>query len=80
MFNKYLLTGATGFLGNTIAWTLHKKGAKCTALVMRRDPLVSKLPPSVEIVYGDVLNLASLQSFFNRMDDNTCLIHCAGIV
>lgn len=28
MFNKYLLIGATGFLGNTIVWTLHQKGLK----------------------------------------------------
>lgn len=80
MFNKYLLTGATGFLGNTIAWTLHQKGVKCVALVLNGDPFISKLPPSAKVIYGDVQNLKSLYDFFNERDDNTCLIHCAGIV
>lgn len=80
MYNKYLITGATGFLGSTIAWMLHKKGIKCTVLVMKDDPHVELLPASVEVVYGDVLNLDSLNAFFNKMDDDTCLIHCAGIV
>lgn len=80
MFSKYLLTGATGFLGNTIAWMLHEKGLKCICLVMKGDSYVSKLPPSVKIVYGDVLDFESISEFFEEKDDNTCLLHCAGIV
>ena len=80
MFSKYLLTGATGFLGNTIAWMLHEKGLECVCLVVKGDRYASKLPPSVKIVYGDVLDFESISEFFEEKDDNTCLLHCAGIV
>ncbi len=80
LFSTYLLTGATGFLGNTIAWTLHRKKKKCVALVLKGDNYIAKLPPSTKIIYGDVENLDSLKDFFNERDDNTCLIHCAALV
>ena len=80
MFSKYLLTGATGFLGNTIAWMLHEKGIECVCFVVKGDRHASKLPPSVKIVYGDVLDFESISEFFEEKDDNTCLLHCAGIV
>lgn len=80
MFTKYLLTGATGFLGNTIAWMLHKKGFYCRAFVMHGDKYVSKLPPDIDIYYGNLLDTASLDYFFDGSLDDTCLIHCAGIV
>lgn len=80
MFTRFLLTGATGFLGNTIAWILHKKRFYCKALVMQGDSYASKLPPDTELCYGDLLDADSLDSFFSGKLDDTCLIHCAGIV
>ena len=80
MFNKYLLTGATGLLGNTIAWMLHQRGIKCVAFALSGDPYISKLPPSIKVVHGDVQNIESLYAFFSEKDENTCLLHCAGIV
>ena len=80
MFTKFLLTGATGFLGNTIAWKLYEKGIRCRALVMPGDCHISKLPPETDLFIGDLLDLTSLDTFFRGLPDNVCLIHCAGIV
>lgn len=80
MFSNYILTGATGFLGNTIAWYLHSKGYKCTALVMHNDEFILNLPPSTQIIFGDLLEFNSLNGLFDEKNDNTCLIHCAGLI
>lgn len=80
MYNKYLITGATGFLGRTVVNTLLKQNANVHALVMNNDPLVAELPSEVFITYGDVCDTMSLIKFFSQADDNTCVIHCAGIV
>lgn len=80
MFTEFLLTGATGFLGNAIAWMLHEKGFRCTALIMPGDIYASKLPSDTELYYGDLLDMESLEGFFKSASKNTCFIHCAGIV
>ena len=80
MYQKYLLTGATGFLGRAVVDALIKDNAKIRALIMRDDPLASMLPRSVDIVYGDVCDDQSLKSFFSGADHETCVIHMAGIV
>ena len=80
MYQKYLLTGATGFLGRAVVDALIKDNVKIRALVMRDDPLASMLPPSVDIVYGDVCDDQALKSFFSGADHETCVIHMAGIV
>ena len=38
MYNKYLLTGATGFLGRAVAEELVRRGANVYALVLPCDP------------------------------------------
>ena len=80
MFERYLVTGATGFLGRAVLNELIGKGAVIRALVMRNDPLESELPPGIEVVYGDVCDAASLERFFAGAGGSTCVIHCAGIV
>lgn len=80
MFTEFLLTGATGFLGNTIAWMLHEKGCRCKALIMPGDSYIFRLPSDTEICYGDLLDPSSLYALFKGASENTCLIHCAGIV
>ena len=57
MYQKYLLTGATGFLGRAVVDALIKDNAKIRALVKRDDSLASMLPPHVDIVYGDVFHV-----------------------
>lgn len=75
MYTQYLITGVSGFLGNTIAWNLHEKGIRCKGLVRKGDPYISKLPPDVELCYGDVLDLDSLEHFFEGYSEETCLVH-----
>lgn len=80
MFRKYLVTGATGFLGRAVLAELMKKGARVDALILENDPLAGELPPEVHAVSGDVCEEASLERFFSGADHETCVIHCAGIV
>lgn len=80
VFRKYLVTGATGFLGRAVVQRLTEKNASVTALVIENDPLASELPDSVKRVTGDVAILHSLMPFFSEADSETCVIHCAGIV
>ncbi len=56
-----LQVGATGHLGGLVVHELLSRGKKVRALV-RRGSDASKLPKGVEIVTGDLLDPASLQS------------------
>ena len=80
MFNKYLVTGATGFLGRAVVNQLLESKADVYALVLENDALAKQLPQSVHIVYGNVCDKTSLKDFFAVADSQTCVIHCAGIV
>lgn len=80
MFERYLVTGATGFLGRAVVNELIGKGADIRVLVLWNDPLESELPPETEIVYGDVCSDSSLERFFAGANETVCVIHCAGIV
>ena len=80
MIRRYLVTGATGFLGRAVVRELEWKAAEVTALVMKGDPYASELPENVRKVTGDVLDAGSLDRFFSHADRDTCVIHCAGIV
>ena len=80
MFEKYLITGATGFLGRTVLAQLKDAKAEVRALVMDGDPLARELPQNVRVVTGDVCDEAALGRFFAGADEHTCVIHCAGII
>ena len=80
MFQKYLVTGATGFLGRAVIEQLLEKNAEIHALVMENDPLARELPQGVNTITGDVCDVSSLERFFSGADRETCVIHCAGIV
>ncbi len=82
MKNKlYLVTGATGFLGNNVCRRLAEQGLRTRALVMNGDPAEKHLPGGVEIVHGDLLEGASLDRFFDTdANDEVYVIHCASIV
>ena len=43
MFDKYLITGATGFLGRAVAAELVRHDAQVRALVLHNDPYISLL-------------------------------------
>ena len=80
MFDKYLVTGATGFLGRAVAEELVHRRAQVYALVLHNDPYINLLPKEVHTVIGDVCDESSLADFFADADGRTCVIHCAGIV
>ena len=80
MFDQYLVTGATGFLGRAVAEELVRRRAQVHALVLRDDPYIHLLPKEVHTVIGDVCVESSLTDFFAGADSRTCVIHCAGIV
>lgn len=80
MFDKYLVTGATGFLGRAVAEELVHRKAQVHALVLHDDPYTDLLPKEVRTVIGDVCDKSSLSDFFADADSRTCVIHCAGIV
>ena len=44
MFDKYLVTGATGFLGRAVADELVRRRAQVYALVLHNDPYINLLP------------------------------------
>lgn len=77
---KYLVTGATGFLGRAVVAELLKQDAQIYALVLKDDPLAAELPDRVSAIVGDVCDEASLEPFFENADGSACVIHCAGIV
>lgn len=79
----YIVTGATGHLGNTVIKTLTQKGHHVRALVMPKDNISMLTPlPNVEIIYGNVLEYESLVPLFQNITshDEICLIHTAGII
>ncbi len=80
MNDKYLITGATGFLGRAVIAELMKEKKHVIALVLKSDPLVNNLPNGIDVVFGDVCDDASLNLFFSKADHHTCVIHCAGII
>ena len=80
MFEKYLITGATGFLGRTVLAQLKDAKPGIRALVMDGDPLARELPQTVRVMAGDVCDEAALERFFAGADEHPCVIHCAGMI
>ena len=82
MKNKiYLVTGAAGNLGGNICRQLLEKGERVRGLVLPNDPTGKYLPKEVEVVYGDLLDVPSLEEFFRTAEeDEVYVIHCAAIV
>ena len=79
MSKIYLLTGAAGHLGRTVAEELLRQGKKLRVLLL---PGEKNIPSGdFEICYGDVRSKASLRSLFsNPNNDDMTVIHAAGIV
>ena len=76
MYDKYLVTGATGFLGRAVAEELVRRKAQVHALVLHDDPCINLLPKEVHTVIGDVCDKGSLSDFFADADSRTCVINC----
>jgi dihydroflavonol-4-reductase len=73
---KYLVTGATGFLGRHVTRTLLDEGHTVIALA-RHAPASFAKEFGAEVVRGDVLDRASLTDALRGVDG---VFHCAGKV
>ena len=80
MYQNYLITGATGFLGSAVLRLLLAHGCRVFALVMLNDPLIHTLPKNVDTILGDLTDRNSLRDFFAAGGDDFCVLHCAGLV
>ena len=75
--NVIVVTGATGHIGNVLIRELLKQGCVVRALVLPDDDCRPLGDLDVEIVYGDVTDLTSLELTFAGAD---LIFHLAGIV
>ena len=77
----YIVTGANGFLGNTIVKKLVNSGNKVRALILPDDKINALEGVDCKIYKGDVTKKETLTDIFD-VDNDTQLyvIHCAAIV
>ncbi|MCK9216970.1 MAG: NAD-dependent epimerase/dehydratase family protein [Firmicutes bacterium] len=81
MDSIYLVTGASGFLGNNIINELISKGKNVRALVLPDDKGIVRIPANVEVCKGNILDSKTLEDFFDFPDNiEIFVIHSAGIV
>jgi uncharacterized protein YbjT (DUF2867 family) len=72
---RVLLTGATGYIGGRLLRALHDRGERIRAIARRPAELIGRVPGSVEVVGGDVLDASTLASAFDGVDTAYYLIH-----
>lgn len=70
-----LLTGATGYIGGRLLRTLHERGERIRAIARRPEELKGRVPDSVEVVGGDVLDATTLVPAFAGVDTAYYLVH-----
>ena len=80
MYQTYLITGATGFLGRAVLQLLLAHSCRVLALVMDKDPLAYTIPENVTVFCGDLTDKDTLRSFFAAGGDDFCVLHCAGFI
>lgn len=75
----YLITGVTGFLGETVAKKLLEQDKKVVGLRLPGDK--SNLLDGIDYQTGDITGIHTLAPFFKRaIGKKAILIHCAGLV
>lgn len=78
----YIVTGASGFLGNNIIRMLeHDDNAEVRAFVLNGESISSLNNLKCSIYYGDVTKADTLNSIFDGSGDaEIFMIHCAAVV
>lgn len=75
----YLITGITGFLGQTVAKMLLEQGKKVVGLRLPGDK--ANLLDGVDYQIGDITAIYTMEPFFRQSEGKKAiLIHCAGLV
>ena len=64
---KILVTGGTGTVGSAVAGELVKRGAEVRVLA-RKQPQAGKLPGSVEVAIGDMLDPVAMEQAMRGVD------------
>ncbi len=73
-----LLTGASGYIGGRLLKLLEHEGHRLRCLARRPDTLRPKIASSTEVVCGDVLDRASLDSALQSVNVAYYLVHSMG--
>lgn len=77
----YIVTGATGHLGNTIINKLLDEGCMVRGLALPGDNLVEYSRPNMQIVRGNILDKDSLLPLFGQTEGRkVAVIHTAGLI
>ncbi|MEG1752087.1 MAG: NAD-dependent epimerase/dehydratase family protein [Clostridia bacterium] len=74
---EYIVTGATGHIGNVVVGTLLKNGESVTALSLKNEDLTPLNGLDVKIVIGDVTDRNFV---FKFIKPNCVVLHLAGII
>lgn len=76
----YVVTGASGHLGNTVVQKLKELGGEIREFLLPTDIEINNLPKS-NIYRGDITKKETLDDIFKtKEDEELVVIHCAGIV
>jgi len=75
---RILLTGATGYLGGRLLPALQARGMAVRAMARKPEFASSRISDGVEVVAGDVLDPASLESALDGIDTAYYLVHSMG--
>jgi len=73
-----LLTGATGYVGGRLLSLLEANGTRVRCLTRRPDNLRPRVAETTEVVHGDVLDAASLESALEGVDTAYYFVHSMG--
>ena len=72
-----LITGGTGFIGKHLIKRLSKSSDNISALARKTSSLVELKKYDIKIIYGDLLDITSLENATKGMD---LVYHCAAYV